>query len=112
MGRLMLPGVYQIDDEGNINPYDPSKKKIVQEAMTNRETWRVAKPILQINEDSRRYDVLVQLFEEYVFFPFAPRDDFMDALSRIYDLDPVAPIYYQEDPGHPTSTELPVYMDT
>jgi hypothetical protein len=45
-------------------------------------------------------------FEEYLFAPFSPHDDFIDAMSRIYDMSPNAPKLIDE-----TLIRLPEYVD-
>ena len=36
------------------------------------------------------------LFEELIFFPFLDKDDGVDALSRLYDLEPADAIRFEE----------------
>ncbi len=112
MGRFRLPAVIKIDDEGNVSPVDPTKSKAGMAAIALNRPWQVARPIMKKDEDERVYDLLTKFIEEYVFFPFAPRNDFLDACSRIYDIDPQPPVFYDSTPGRPTSTEPQVYADT
>jgi hypothetical protein len=44
--------------------------------------------------------------EEMVFFPFSPKDDLVDALSRLYDLQPVKAGKYES-----AMLELPAWED-
>ena len=111
MGRFKFPEYLNIDGEGNITQVDITKKKEVQEVVAAGEPWRVAKPIRKIDEDERVYDLMTHLIEEYTFFPLAPHDDVLDALSRIYDMDPVPPVAYGED--HPHNDLTPeIFPDT
>jgi hypothetical protein len=48
------------------------------------------------HRQSTIYDVTRVLFEEMMFFPFSPRDDFVDALSRYHDLEPTPPQLIEE----------------
>lgn len=59
------------------------------------EFHRLIEPIRRLDEDGNIYDLTRVLFEEYLFFPFSPRDDFIDALSRIYDMEPMAAVLHE-----------------
>jgi hypothetical protein len=58
--------------------------------------WRVVEPIMRRDEDGNLYDVTRVFFEEYCLFPFGPRDDFLDAISRVADMDPRAPVRFEQ----------------
>lgn len=66
-----------------------------RQALANGERWRLMEPIRRIDEDGNIYDFVRVFFEEYRFFPFSPRDDLIDATSRIYDMDPCAPVQHE-----------------
>ena len=112
MGRFLLPHVIDVDEEGNITPFDPRSTKVAQEVIANREEWRVAKTIFQKDEDNRIYDLISKFIEEFIFFPFAARNDFLDATSRIYDMEPMGPIFYDTNPKHIQSVYPEQFADT
>lgn len=66
-----------------------------RQAQAAGERWRLQDPIRRVNEDGDIYDVVRVCFEEIKFFPFSPRDDFVDMLSRIYDLEPRAAVRHE-----------------
>ena len=53
----------------------------------------VSKQVKRMDEEGRVYDVIEHLINnEYIFFPNTTNDDGLDALSRIYDMEPSPPI--------------------
>jgi hypothetical protein len=69
--------------------------------------WRVARPIKRIDEENQLYDVTRAFFEEMRYFPFREgHDDLIDAVSRIYDMKPSAPV-----PWENVKPAAPVWQD-
>lgn len=81
-------------DEIKYRPF-PHTHKDERQAMTSGDRWRVMTPIRRKDEDGNIYDLVRVFFEEYRFFPFSPRDDFIDAMARIYDMDPRAAVVFE-----------------
>ena len=63
-------------------------KRHKREARERGQSYLVSKPIKQINHDRKLYN-LVQwvLANEYMLFPATTQKDFLDVMSRIYDMD-------------------------
>lgn len=59
------------------------------------QNYRIIQPIKLIDEDRNIYDLTRAFMEEAMFFPFSPKDDLIDAVSRIYDLSPKPAIQYE-----------------
>lgn len=59
------------------------------------EYWRCAEALKGKDEDGNIYDLTRHFFQEFVFFPFSPHDDFIDAFSRIYDMDPMPSVRFE-----------------
>jgi hypothetical protein len=59
------------------------------------ERWRLISPIKRIDETKTVYDLTRVFFEEFALFPFSPRDDLIDAVSRIYDMEAVPPVSFE-----------------
>lgn len=67
----------------------------------------IAKAIKRYDEERKAYDLSERLINEYLTFPFGEHDDLMDACSRIYDLEPRAPVFINQ-----SMTEPPLYYDS
>lgn len=74
-------------DEIKYRPY-PQVHRDERRVLSGGERWRIMTPIKRKDEDGNLYDLVRVFFEEFRFFPFSPRDDLIDAISRIYDMDP------------------------
>lgn len=75
-----------------------------QRAMVaTQQTYRIAEPIKRIDENNDLYDLTRAFIEEAMFFPFAPKDDLIDAASRIYDLSPKPAVQYEQASLEPVS---------
>jgi hypothetical protein len=67
-----------------------------REAKASGEHWRTVDPIMRRDEDGNLYDLTRVFFEEFALFPFSPRDDLLDAMSRVCDMDPQEPILFEQ----------------
>jgi hypothetical protein len=45
---------------------------------------------MQIDKDRNVYDLTRTLMEEMIFFPLSPKDDLVDAVSHVFDLEMAA----------------------
>jgi hypothetical protein len=63
--------------------------------------YRLAQKIEQEDENGLKYDLAERLRLQVGFYPFTGLKDLIDAVSRIYDLDPRAPSWVDEGPIEP-----------
>jgi hypothetical protein len=57
--------------------------------------YRIVTALKRTNEDGDMYDLTRAFIEEARFHPFAPHDDLTDAVSRIYDMEPMKPVPFE-----------------
>ena len=87
-------------------PYKgPTKQQVTCERL--QQGYRVQGPIKAIDEERHVYDVTRAFFEEALQFPFSPKDDLVDATSRLYDLQPRPAVQFEAE-----QAEQPIYADT
>jgi hypothetical protein len=71
------------------------------------QTARIVTALRRRNEDGDMYDLTRIFIEEARFHPFAPHDDLIDAVSRIFDMEPMKPTPFEAMRGemniHPDS---------
>jgi phage terminase large subunit-like protein len=87
-------------------PYrGPSKAHVTCER--TGQGYRIRTPIKAIDEERKVYDLTRAFIEEALFFPFAQKDDLVDAVSRIYDMEPVPPVQHES-----AEVDATIYPDT
>jgi len=59
--------------------------------------YRVAKPIMHRDENGQLYNLSDRFRMQVAYYPFCGLKDLIDAVSRIYDMDPRAPEYIDSD---------------
>lgn len=86
-------------------PYDGKSLTSDQVRCKNaQQEFRIAKKIKKTDSDGNIYDLTVMLKEQIMFYPFAPLKDLIDAVSRIYDMEPRPPVIIDESDLEPEAT--------
>jgi hypothetical protein len=102
-GKLWLPKLCVREVDGRMVEYETSNQTKMREIS---QSFRILKPTRRRDEEGNLYSLNHRLLEEYMVFPFSAHDDFLDAMSRIYDMEPVPPIIIEDG-----ATEPEVYAD-
>lgn len=80
-------------------PYATDEKNLtsLQQRMTAQGyDYRLAQQIRRVDENDTIYDLTERFKLQVSYFPFGGNKDLVDAASRLYDLDPVAPTIVDE----------------
>jgi hypothetical protein len=59
------------------------------------QTFRIVTALKRRNEDGDMYDLTRAFIEEVRLHPFAPHDDLIDAVSRVFDMEPKSPVPFE-----------------
>ncbi len=65
--------------------------------------FRILTPLKRLDENGDMYDLTRMFLEEMRLHPFAAHDDILDAASRVYDLEPKAPVPLEAASTEPTA---------
>jgi len=82
-------------------PTDDKNLTAAQRKMTQGYDYRIARKIRKKDQNNETYDLSEQLKEQIFYFPFGGKKDLVDALSRIYDMEPRAPSYREQRYSEP-----------
>jgi hypothetical protein len=75
-------------------PYETDDEKLTATQRRMKQTGyehRIARPIKRKDESNRLYDLTKEFRMQVHFFPYGSAKDLIDAVSRIYDMEPHAP---------------------
>ena len=92
LGRFYMAKVW-LDENNKPLPGDHPDQVAVREA---GQEFRIFRPQKRIDHVGNAYSINRRLIDELMYFPFAQHDDFLDATSRIHDMDPRPPMIYNE----------------
>lgn len=85
-GKWWFAGSYEPELPGSP---DTRNQRMVREA---GQSYRIYEPIRQKDADGNVYSLNKVIFDEFVAYPYSTKDDCLDCLSRIYDMEPVPPV--------------------
>src|SRR5580765_478401 len=77
-----------------------------QRVVAAGQRYRVLKPVKAVNHEGDLYDPQAEFITEYLVYPYVTHDDALDAVSRIYDMNPQPPVIID-----PRELEPEVYID-
>ena len=103
-GRFYLAKLCTREENGKVVEYTTSDQ---QRMIDIGQPFRVLKPPRQRDHNGRAYSLNKSFLEEFLVFPFSPHDDLIDAVSRIYDMDPVPPVIIDEGALEPEMRGYP-----
>ena len=66
--------------------------KAQQRLQASGQGFRVLAPVRRPDQDGKIYNLTVNFVQQFLQYPFVAHDDLIDAVSRIYDMDPRPPI--------------------
>lgn len=70
----------------------PFKTSAQQKMEQEGKGFRVFEPVKQRDHEGNVYSLNKGFLDEYLFFPFSAKKDLIDAVARVFDMDPVAPV--------------------
>lgn len=87
-------------------PYNTDENNLTSDQRRMKEgyEYRIARPIKRKNHLGEAYDLTAEMRSQIFYFPYGGKKDLVDALSRIYDMEPRAPVYREQRYAEPEFT--------
>lgn len=91
LGKIHLAAaVTRTDEKGVVHQAETAAQRRMRES---GQAHRIFTPVKKIDPNSgATYSINKVLLDEYLTFPFSQTKDFIDAMSRIYDMEPRPPV--------------------
>lgn len=100
MGKIFLAAAITRTDESGKTV--PAETKAQEQMRATGQEHRIFKPMKKIDPNTgATYSLNKVLLDEYLLFPFSQTKDFIDAFSRIYDMEPRPPVIVDESALEP-----------
>lgn len=65
------------------------------------QAFRIFKPVKRRDHEGNMYSLNKGFLEEYLTYPFSAKKDLIDAVSRVFDMDPVPPVIVDQSALEP-----------
>lgn len=92
-GKFFLPAVVTREVDGKKVPAESARQQKMKE---DGQAFRILKPVVRRDHEGNAYSLNKMLLDEYLVYPFSKHDDFLDAVSRLYDMDYQPPVIVDE----------------
>lgn len=97
-GKFYLPMAVTREVDGKKVPAESTRQARMRE---EGQPWRILKPTVRRDHEGNVYSLTKMFLDEYLVYPFSKHDDFLDACSRIYDMDYQPPVIVNESALEP-----------
>lgn len=92
-GRFFLAAVVTQEVDGKKVAAESARQRKMRE---EGQAFRILKPTMRRDHEGNVYSLNKMFLDEYLVYPFSRNDDFLDACSRIYDMDYRPPLVIDE----------------
>jgi phage terminase large subunit-like protein len=83
-----------------MKPYETANQIKLRE---RGQGFRIFEPVKRRDHEGNVYSLNKGFLDEYLFFPFSSKKDLIDAVSRLYDMEPVSPTIIDQSILEPTT---------
>jgi hypothetical protein len=97
-GKFFLPAIVTQQVDGKAVPAESTNQRRCRE---NGEAYKILKPTKRRDHEGNVYSLNKMLLDEYLVYPFSKHDDFLDCVSRLYDMEYKAPIIVDQSSCEP-----------